>query len=79
MPEAKRLFFGNPTKTVDMKPLSKGERKCFGEPGLEPARNPMLAPKATVLCYGNSPINPQSDVAFKAVKGSPGWPEKPKD
>jgi hypothetical protein len=76
---AKRLFFGNPTKTISMKPLPKGERKAFGEPGIEPAKNPMLPPGAVVLCYGNSPVQPQNDVPFKVVNDRPVWPEKPKN
>jgi hypothetical protein len=75
----KRLFFGNPTRTVDMKPLPKGQRLCFGEPGLEPAKTPMLPPGATVLCYGNSPIAPQHDEPFKVVNDQPVWPAKPKE
>jgi len=79
MAEAKRLFFGNPTKVIEMKPMPKGQRLCFGEPTPEPAKNPMLPPGATVLCYGNSPIHPQPDVPFKVVNENPVWPQKPKD
>jgi hypothetical protein len=76
---AQRLFFGNPAKTTDAKQMPKGERKLFGEAQIEPAKRPILHPRATVLCYGNSPVHPQSDLAFKVVNEKLIWPEKPKD
>lgn len=76
---AERLFFGNPTKTVDVKPLPKGSRLCFGEPPIEPAKSPMLPPGAEVLCYGNSPQSPHRDVPFEIVNQTPVWPKTPKE
>jgi hypothetical protein len=77
--KAKRTFFGNPLKKVDVKPLPKGTRLCFGEAPIEPAKRPVLPPGATVLCYGNSPQHPQHDVPFEVVNETPVWSKKPKE
>lgn len=68
---SKRLYFGNPIKVIDVKPLPKGERRCFGEPPITPANAPVLPPNVTVLAYGNSPMTPHTDVPFKIVDGKP--------
>lgn len=78
MSESKRLYFGNQEKRVNIKPMPKGQRLCFGEAQPVPAENPMLHPGAIVLAYGNSPQNPQYDVPFKVVDGTPVFAEKPK-
>jgi hypothetical protein len=78
MPEPQRLYFGNPTKTLDMRPMPKGERKVFGEKQLEPAKTKMLPEGAVVLAFGNRPINPMNDTPFQNVEGKLGWLQQPK-
>ncbi len=77
--EAKRLFFGNPTKAIDMTALPSGVRKCYGEPQPTPAKAPAVNPESTVLCYGNHSQQPQPDVPFQVVNNELQWPQKPKD
>jgi len=61
--EPRRLFFGNPGKTLGMKPLPPGERKAFGEQQLQPAREPAPIPgNVKVLAYGNRPAHPMAGV-----------------
>ncbi len=75
---AKRLFFGNPIKAIDMTPLPNGVRQCFGEPQPTPAKAPAVNPESTVLCYGNHSQQQQPDAPFQVVNGELHL-QKPKD
>jgi hypothetical protein len=75
--ESKRLFFGNSTKPINMKPMPQGERKCFGEPQPVPATAPKVNENSKVLCFGNHAVQTQPDVPFQVMNGQLRWQEKP--
>jgi len=63
---SKRLFFGNPEETINLKPVPKGTRLCFGEPQKEPAKPPAVPSEARFLAFGGThPVKPTRELAVQ--------------